>query len=299
MNHLNEQQLKNLEKKVIAFELAGKKESKNKKVVIIGGQPASGKTLLLVKLSEILNPENTIVINGDELRRYDPAYHKLSIKHDASVADKTQKFANYLADSLKNEAMARGVNVIIEGTMRNYYVPLKTAQEFKERGYEASAHIMAVTGDRSMAGIYKRYEAQKSLVGYGRFSNPEIHDQAYHAIPQTADKLFKNKDVNHINIYNYKADVIYTNSLQSPNRVTSEWKNIIPPSIIINNERRRILGLDEKIEIIQNWSLVVELQRRRGVADEIPLKRLNTGLGELKQMPDFRELLETKQGLQR
>src|ERR1700731_2311094 len=49
----------------------------NPVAIFIGGQPASGKTLLLGKLSPAINAANAIKIIGDDLRSFHPSYDPL------------------------------------------------------------------------------------------------------------------------------------------------------------------------------------------------------------------------------
>lgn len=270
---LSSRELRMLELDIFSYELDGKKPSENKVLAIIGGQPASGKSLLLEKLSGELGSEHTVVINGDELRRYHPNYRHWAKSDDKTVADKTQPFANHMCNHLKREALLRGLNVVIEGTMRDAKISVSTAKEFAAMGYRVGAHIMAVTGERSILGVHKRYEAQKLLHGHGRFTQEGIHDQSYFAVPRTADILYELPEVHEIKVYNYKGDNIYENYRKpsikwSVKNYDTEWSMPVEPSIAINEERRRDLSWNEKVEIARDWSLIVALQHSRGVVND-------------------------------
>ena len=170
-------------------------QSEKPTAIILGGQPASGKSALTLKIQEESTNSEFAVINGDEFRSYHPRSSIIS-KHFGQDAPKyTQSFSNTLVEYLKAECLRLRCNFIIEGTMRTYAVIERTAHEIKQAGFRCEAHALAVHRQDSLLGVFQRFEADKQRTGVGRFSPIDVHDEAYRQIPLNlakadAEKLF-------------------------------------------------------------------------------------------------------------
>ncbi|MCB6981844.1 zeta toxin family protein, partial [Bacteroides uniformis] len=74
-------------------------------------------------------------------------------------------------EKLIEEAIKRKCNIIIEGTMRNPDVPLKTAQKFKDAGFTVEAYIIAAPKEFTQLGLYNRYQEEVLSKGQGRLAD--------------------------------------------------------------------------------------------------------------------------------
>lgn len=163
--------------------------------ILLGGQPASGKTGLFDYVRQV-NPERKFIeINGDEYRQYHPRAQEIDEEYGQDAPKYTQPFSNTLVEYLKAECLRLRCNFIIEGTMRTYAVIKRTAREIKQAGFRCEAHALAVHRQDSLLGVYQRFEADKQRTGVGRFSPIAVHDEAYRQIPfnlvkADAEKLF-------------------------------------------------------------------------------------------------------------
>ena len=151
--------------------------------IMLGGQPAAGKTRLIEKLVDLNVDRNFITINGDEFRTYHPRYHKISEQHGPEAPRLTQPFSNALVEFAKQECLRRRHDMIIEGTMRTFGVIERTVAELRQYNYEVEAHVLAIPAEDSLLGIFRRYEGELQLTGFGRFSAIAVHDEAYRQIP--------------------------------------------------------------------------------------------------------------------
>jgi adenylate kinase family enzyme len=86
--------------------------------ILLGGQPASGKSQLAVEAEENQKGLNFLKINGDLYREFHPQYKKLT-QDIFSFSEETQIFSNVFTEKLIEEAQKNKFNVIVEGTMRN------------------------------------------------------------------------------------------------------------------------------------------------------------------------------------
>ena len=70
------------------------KTSSNPIAILLGGQPASGKSTLAIVAEKEHKNETFLVINGDDFRIYHPQHEEL-VKNVAQYSEKTQIFQNY------------------------------------------------------------------------------------------------------------------------------------------------------------------------------------------------------------
>ena len=178
--------------------------SSNPVAILLGGQPASGKSKLAVKAEEEHQKETFLIINGDEYRIYHPEHDSL-IKEVALYSEKTQMFSSVFTEKLIEEAIKNCFSVIVEGTMRNPEVPLKTSKMFKDAGYRVEAYIIAAPEQFTREGIHKRYLQELQNKGFGRMADIRAHDEAVTGLLKSINTLYDKKAVDKISIHTFMA----------------------------------------------------------------------------------------------
>jgi hypothetical protein len=199
--------------------------------VILGGQPASGKS----NLFDIIEREHHVTflkVNGDMYRNNHPD-HKTLIKNYISYSSETQIFSNIFTERLIDEACKHKFNIIVEGTMRNSDVPITTAQKFRQAGFKVEAYIIAAPSIVSELGIYDRYYREIQINGYGRLSDINSHNEAVEGLRISVDKLYLTKAVDKISIFNYCAK----EKIQQNDYDGTKWSYPSIPSEIIDKTR--------------------------------------------------------------
>ena len=161
--------------------------------IILGGQPAAGKSGLIKSILRDRLPGRFVVINGDEYRQFHPRSRKISDEYGQDAPKYTQPFSNALVEYLKAECLRLRCNFIIEGTMRIYAVIERTAKEVRQAGFQVEAHALAVNRQDSLLGVFLRFEGDKQRTGVGRFSPIDVHDEAYQQIPLNLSQADQNK----------------------------------------------------------------------------------------------------------
>lgn len=181
--------------------------SEDKHVSILGGQPASGKSSILDKIQDKFDG-NIVSLNGDDFKQFYPNYEKLAKENPFETSKLVQPYSNYVVNHLKQEAIEKGYNVLVEGTMRTAEVPLKTANEFIANEYKAEAHVISSNYYSSRIGIVERYENEVAKGGFGRMVDVNNHDEAYSNIPNTIKALVDSGKFDNISIATRGGEVI-------------------------------------------------------------------------------------------
>lgn len=118
--------------------------------------------------------KNIVFINGDDLRAFHPKYYLYLKENDVEAADMTQAVCNFWIESLIKECIARGINFIVEGTMRKKETPLKTAELLKNAGYFANLVAIATPYEVSLNSIKHRYKELKRLGLPTRYTKKKV-----------------------------------------------------------------------------------------------------------------------------
>jgi len=171
--------------------------------IILGGQPACGKSTLINVAKKDHPNLDFLTVNGDLYRQFHP--NKELIKDPIKYPIETQIFSSVFTERLIEEAIKRKCNIIIEGTMRNPDVPLKTAQE------------------------------EVLSKGQGRLADIDSHNKAVNGLMKSANQLYSDKAVDKISIHTYLAK----ERIKDFNLVNGEWSCKSMPSIFIDESRSK------------------------------------------------------------
>ncbi len=126
---------------------------------LLGGQPGAGKTGLRKAIEAALGEEKPLLVDPDELRIYHPGYVAFVEEDPLTAASRTHADAAAWADELRMAALERGVNVIVDGTLRSPDWAVQMAVDAAERSYAVEVHAVAVPLEVSRQGVRGRLEA--------------------------------------------------------------------------------------------------------------------------------------------
>lgn len=202
--------------------------------IILGGQPACGKSTLINVAKKDHPNLDFLTVNGDLYRQFHP--NKELIKDPIKYPIETQIFSSVFTEKLIEEAIKRKCNIIIEGTMRNPDVPLKTAQKFKDAGFRVEAYIIAAPKEFTQLGLYNRYQEEVLSKGQGRLADIDSHNKAVNGLMKSANQLYSDKAVDKISIHTYLAK----ERIKDFNLVNGEWSCKSMPSIFIDESRSKV-----------------------------------------------------------
>ena len=173
------------------------------KVVITGGQPASGKgKLARDSIDQFKDKGGSVIIDPDQLRAYHPKYNELQKLDDKASSGFTHHDAKKWSLELIEEAISHKKNIVLDQTSADFQTLKNTVQNFRDKGYkDVELKIMAVPEITSRQGIYHRYEMEKALYETGRFVNIDIHSEIYHKLENTIEQLKDEPIVDKLTVY--------------------------------------------------------------------------------------------------
>ncbi|MGC8475012.1 MAG: zeta toxin family protein [Acetobacteraceae bacterium] len=144
--------------RIIAERLAGLAPVETPRCFLLGGQPGAGKTGLRRAIEQALGAAKPLLIDPDELREYHPRYVALVEQDPAHAASRVHPDAARWADELREAALARRLNVIVDGTLRDPEWATGMAGQAVARGYAVEVHAVAVPFEISAQGVRERFE---------------------------------------------------------------------------------------------------------------------------------------------
>lgn len=176
--------------------------------VLLGGQSGAGKTTLHSIFRKKFGG-NVIVINGDEYRSFHPRYRELDQQYGPEAVAYTAPWAGKMTEALIDELSRRGYNLIIEGTLRTYDVPMKTATLLKERGYNVSLALMAVKPEISLVSCLIRYESMRIAGTIPRATDPAHHQKIIQEIVGNLQRLESSGVFDSIRLFSRAKQCLY------------------------------------------------------------------------------------------
>lgn len=248
--------------------LANYKPDNSPIAILLGGQPASGKSYLLeqVKNNYPDKANNILFINGDVYRNYCPNAKELMKNDRDNYSTKTQIYSNVFTEELIKEAAKNKLNIVIEGTMRNPDVPNNTARFLKENNYKVDAYVIAANPLITELGIYRRYNEQVQATGSGRLADLDSHNKACEGVLRSADSLYNNKSVDSIKVFSFRGESL----VKDMKLVGDKWNCYNKPSVYITQERKKQLdNVSQFVKIGERLSNTIEKGLKPKVDDII------------------------------
>lgn len=187
-------------KEALLILTTGKRPSKDKTLVIVGGQSGAGKSRLVPIANKELE-NNAVIVDFDELRALHPYYKEVSqsypeITHRILHPD-TEKNKNRILETL----IEKEYNVIYEGALRNTQGFVDFARDFKNNNYTIQMDIMAVPKLESFGSTFVRYATALLTDDTARWVEKSAHDGSYDGVMKTVE-AFKNEGLtDNINVY--------------------------------------------------------------------------------------------------
>jgi UDP-N-acetylglucosamine kinase len=220
------------------------------KAYILGGQSGSGKTTLhkIIKSENV----NVIIINGDEYRFYHPRFSDMIDEKNNVHVDNTTPFAHRMIEELVEDLSNKKYNIIIEGTLRTYEVPEKTALKLISKGYDCELLLMGVKKEISYLSTILRYELLFNISKRARKTPKEYHDRILVNIVNNLNYLYMKNIFKNIRIYDRYKICLYNF------KITPE-KN---PSSILDKSIFGYWTIEEYNDLLNVIKKTIEIKRK-------------------------------------
>ncbi len=150
---------------------------------LIAGPPGSGKSRLAEEARErcLGSGGMPVSVDADRLRGYHPDYAALAKSDPAQAFAVSQPYASKWADGLRDEAITRGLDVVIEGIFKTEANTVALLDRLQAAGYEVHLIAKVIPAAMSLLQIERRYERQVSG-GPSREAAPRRVDAAAHDV---------------------------------------------------------------------------------------------------------------------
>lgn len=225
--------------------------------ILLGGQPASGKTTLRKKILQEYETKGGIaIVEGDALRKHHPRFDEYNLENDKLSAAYTAKDSGRWSERLIEDHARNRHNMIIETTLKNRTEVSGMVERLKAAGYDVQVKVFVVSYDKSLLGCYARYERQKLEDGAGRFVPDHILKDAYVGMPETLQALKEQDICSCIQLYT-REEVLFEGDYRQTDIVA-----------LVQQERCRAYT-SEEIRFLRNgWNDVGEKMLARGAGKE-------------------------------
>lgn len=246
-DYISVQQFDEAYEKIKSDLVQGKSANSDKCTIILGGQPGAGKSSFYEIRDDLLD---YIPINGDEYRRFHPNYQQILKSDPEHYAERTQTFSNKIVETLISDLGAEGYNLIIEGTLRNPEVPIRTCQFLKDKGYEPELIVVACDAETAWKSTIKRANALKNLGLAPRLVPIDIYNNTVNQIPRSLDRIEAENCFKDITIINRDGDILYKTGQNE------KASDILTKELNLDNWRQKLhqyeeFFIKEKIAILQ------------------------------------------------
>jgi hypothetical protein len=222
--------------------------------VIFGGQPGAGKSVAVANaVQELRGQGGCAQIIGDDLRGYHPQYQPLMAQDDKTAAFYTDRDTARWIEMSIDEAKARRVNLVIEGTMRDPDQVAATLKSLRAAGYTIDARALAVNPRFSEQGILQRYEGQREDRGVGRMTTPAAHQAGLDGMVRTLERIEGDQLADRVTLLRRSGVVIYANELRN-----GQWLNRPEARLRLEAERKRPMTLQERKDYAQGYDALAE-----------------------------------------
>lgn len=206
---ITEEEFKEMYKKIRMLTFQEDKPNLKEKPIAIftGGQPGAGKGALIIQTKKEfeINHKSLLIFDLDRYRAFYKNAIEIALKYPELYAEITGKVAGKIMEMLSEEAIEKGYNFILEGTMGKSVFTLDVLQK-KRTDYDIVAKLMAVSKEESLLSIVERYIEMKKDMGIGRMTKFENHNSKYENFPNVV-KTLETRDVE-VEVYERSHDVL-------------------------------------------------------------------------------------------
>jgi hypothetical protein len=186
--------------------------------VLFGGQPATGKTTMQRAVHAALGADRIVLYDGDESLAVHPRYDELrreyGLKGLEMAGDALENGSN---DELHRASLAYlcegdpRYDLLVSHPLARLKWARRWASDFRELDYRFSIVYIATNHANSTLSLAERHQNAVDTEGDGGWFDPELHDEFYNELPDTAQVLESEQLVDDIYVVDRDGNVLYEN----------------------------------------------------------------------------------------
>lgn len=224
-------------------------------LVLLGGQPAAGKTRAQEAILAA-HPE-LVSITGDDLRQYHPDYYELCVSDPVEMPAATAPVSGGLVQLALDYALEHRYPVLLEGTFRNPDMVCGTAERFAEAGYRVEVVAVATPAPVSRFDAEQRYLGATHPI-QARWTPPEAHEVALAGSSRVVTALEASGAVSQVQVHS-REQLLYENARDG----SGEWVAEPQGAAVLLAEQNRRLDSARAVEWLLDYGRLFEMAQDR------------------------------------
>ncbi|NEJ82709.1 hypothetical protein GR268_40070 [Rhizobium leguminosarum] len=254
--------------------------------LVVGGQPAAGKTSAIRQLLNKYDPEYTQVVSENELRSFLPDNHRARIRGSHVVEEINRFVVLNWRDQLIEYAIRHRSNIILETRDTPNYILLERARHI---GYKTELNIVATDRITSFTAMHDRYDRWLSRDSIAPITSPDAksHDLSYSVWAFIAATAVCYESFDRIAIIRRSGETIFENNQANDLTGPMKMQGVMQALMIARN---RPLGKTHRDEIQNIWNKLEQSDRfaRHLPCANLPIKSYKAEIGlALNNQVDF------------
>lgn len=259
---LNEQDHDKWMKEVVIPAFAYNKVSVERPTfVLLTGQPGAGKSFSSMEYARRFLSEDPVRFGADDLRAILPYAGEAMREDEAQYPFLTKRDSGIGREKLVDYAIENKLHIMIESILTNPMdYKMGTLMKVKEAGYRIECVALGVHRNLSEAGMFMRYEEQKSISGYGFAPTYEVHNKAYGLMPDIVANMYEHGVADKVSVYNRKFECFYDSE-------TDKGGSLAIRNAIVRS-RNSSLNFREMSDVVSKWESILDYMKQRGAPAE-------------------------------
>ncbi|MBX5020950.1 hypothetical protein HJB56_32760 [Rhizobium lentis] len=259
---------------------------KNPIFLVVGGQPAAGKSSAIRQLLNKYDPEYTQVVSENELTSFLPDNHRARMRGSHVVEEINRFVVLNWRDRLIDDAIRHRSNIILETRDTPNYILLARARHI---GYKTELNIVATDRITSFTAMHDRYDRWLSRDSIAPITSPDAksHDLSYSVWAFITATAVCSESFDRIAIIGRSGETIFENNQANDLTGPMKMQGVLQALMIARN---RPLGKTQRDEIQNIWNKLEQSDRfaRHLPCANLPIKSYKAEIGvALNNQVDF------------
>ncbi|TQE26959.1 hypothetical protein Sipo8835_28380 [Streptomyces ipomoeae] len=195
-------------REVIAPAVLVGEESARPRVIVLGGQPGSGKSSVARAL---LGDREVVKISSDGIRELHPKWTELLRADDTTAGFYTHHDARAWVETAIGEAIDRRLDVLFDTAQDDPERTRRLLNQFREAGYEVDVVFVAGGSALSRLGVLERYHTDRLAQGGARFV--EDPDRSFPGVIASAQVIDAERLADSVTVYRRDGTALHHNTL--------------------------------------------------------------------------------------